>query len=291
MLHNLHQLQIPKKMNRPLDWNQATAEQIKGIRGVCLDIDDTLSTSGKLTSEAFCALWKLKEAGFVVVPVTGRPAGWCDHIARFWPVDAVVGENGAFSFFMHQFMNQKIRKRIDTPSGSTPEVLKKKLSQLAQKIQSEFPQVMWASDQAYREYDLAIDVYEDVKPWSLEAIQKLLKICHQEKAHAKLSSVHVNAWFGDYDKQKGFTHWLLQGAPGCTQPVPSKEEWIYIGDSPNDEPMFSYFKFSVGVSNLKPYLDQLNFLPTWLTVSPSGQGFVEMANRLIEFCNQKKLFE
>ena len=35
--------------------------------------------------------------GKLVIPITGRPAGWCDHIARMWPVDAVVGENGTKS--------------------------------------------------------------------------------------------------------------------------------------------------------------------------------------------------
>ena len=38
--------------------------------------------------------------GSRVVPVTGRPAGWVDHIARMWPVDGVVGENGGLWFWM-----------------------------------------------------------------------------------------------------------------------------------------------------------------------------------------------
>src|SRR4051794_26167289 len=91
-----------RKLKSPQLWRDASISDLKKIRGVCLDIDDTLSTSGKLTAEAFSSLWRLKEAGLKVVPITGRPAGWCDHIARFWPVDAVVGENGAFTFYMEQ---------------------------------------------------------------------------------------------------------------------------------------------------------------------------------------------
>ncbi|MDH3639441.1 MAG: HAD-IIB family hydrolase, partial [Gammaproteobacteria bacterium] len=68
------------------------------IRGVFADIDDTLTSEGRLTAQAYVALERLKAAGLLVVPITGRPAGWCDHIARMWPVDAVVGENGAFYF-------------------------------------------------------------------------------------------------------------------------------------------------------------------------------------------------
>ena len=52
------------------------------VKAVLLDIDDTLTTDGKLTAEAYGALEQLKAAGKLVVPVTGRPAGWCDHIAR-----------------------------------------------------------------------------------------------------------------------------------------------------------------------------------------------------------------
>src|SRR5262249_57039695 len=68
------------------------------IRGVFTDIDDTLTTDGKLTAAAYGALERLQAAGFLVVPITGRPAGWCDHIARMWPVHPVVGEDGAFYF-------------------------------------------------------------------------------------------------------------------------------------------------------------------------------------------------
>src|SRR6202040_2125472 len=68
------------------------------IRFVLLDIDDTLTTDGRLTAAAYAALEDLSRRGLRVIPVTGRPAGWCDLIARFWPVDAVIGENGAFYF-------------------------------------------------------------------------------------------------------------------------------------------------------------------------------------------------
>ena len=70
----------------------------RAVRGVFTDIDETLTTEGMLTSQAYDALERLHDAGFLCVPITGRPAGWCDHIARMWPVDAVVGENGAFYF-------------------------------------------------------------------------------------------------------------------------------------------------------------------------------------------------
>ena len=272
--------------------------ELKSIRGVCLDIDDTLSTEGKLEAEAYSALWKLKQAGLVVVPITGRPAGWCDHFARFWPIDAIVGENGAFTFFMERDPSSSphkekstrfVRKKILTPSGSDEATLKTKLSQLALLIQQKFPHAQWASDQSYREFDLAIDICEDVPTWDQKDVKALLSLCHQQGAHAKLSSIHVNTWFGKYDKRKGFENWLNQGAPGCSlRPIPQLDEWLYIGDSPNDEPMFEWFPLSVGVANIKQYLEQLNHPPLWITDQPSGAGFVQMTELLLK-ARAKKL--
>ena len=66
---------------RPLsDWS------VSGLVGVFTDIDDTLTTEGQLTAEAYAAIEKLHKAGLKTIPITGRPAGWCDHIARMWPV-------------------------------------------------------------------------------------------------------------------------------------------------------------------------------------------------------------
>lgn len=275
-------------------WANSPIDELKKVRGVCLDIDDTLSTRGKLTDEAFTALWNLKRAGFFVVPITGRPAGWCDHFARFWPVDAIVGENGAFTFFM----KDGVRKRIDTPAGLSYEDGQKKLKELGEMISKRFPHAQWASDQKYREYDLAIDVCEDVPAWPDQDVNELLALCHKAGAHAKLSSIHVNTWFGEYDKKSGFRNWIVQGAPGLgsgalvgaantTQNAsssiknPVEDEWLFIGDSPNDEPMFESFKFSVGVANLSRYLDRLKHPPRWITASESGTGFAEMSQRLI----------
>ncbi len=253
------------------------------MRGVAFDIDDTLSTHGKLRPEAYTALWRLREAGFILVAVTGRPAGWCDQIARFWPVHAVIGENGAFSFFMDQ---EGVRRRLNTPGAHAD--AKSRLRDLGSLIQNKFPGVRWASDQAYREYDLAIDFCEDVKPaWSQKKISDLVELCRQEGAHAKVSSIHVNTWYGEFDKCAGFSNWLLdQGAPGVDSKVArtslKRENWIFIGDSPNDEPLFEWFRdLSVGVANLRNFAGALKMPPRWLTKSESGAGFIEMTDRLI----------
>ena len=261
-------------------WESVSKAELKGIKGVCLDIDDTLSSHGKLTAQAYTALYRLKEKGLIVVPITGRPAGWCDHIARFWPVDAVVGENGAFTFYMDRSSGREVRKKFTTPDSVTD--AQKKLSDLHEKILARFPFAVVASDQRYREYDLAIDICEDVAPWKDSEVKALLDLCHQAGAHAKLSSIHVNIWFGNYDKKTGFKSWLDAGALGLTKSAPAHDEWIYIGDSPNDEPMFQYFTHSVGVANLKRYMPLLKFPPVWITQKESGDGFCETVKTLTE---------
>src|ERR1044071_1482516 len=128
-----------------------SALDARGVRALLLDIDDTLTSEGKLTAAAYAALERLQRAGKRVVPLTGRPAGWCDHIARMWPVDAVVGENGAFYF---RFAGKRLEKHYRDPAPVRDEK-RQRLQAVAKHILAEVPGCALASDQAYRETDLA----------------------------------------------------------------------------------------------------------------------------------------
>jgi HAD superfamily hydrolase (TIGR01484 family) len=244
------------------------------IKGVCFDIDDTFSSHGKITSDAFDSLWKLKISGYALIPVTGRPAGWCDHIARFWPVDGVVGENGAFSFFMHEGR----RKRIDTLPKTEADQARQKLKSLRNSIEQAFPGCSFASDQDYREYDLAVDFCEDVAPWPSSEVDRLVSFCETKGAIAKISSIHVNTWFGRYTKIDGIRHFLGSAPPELK--LPKFEELLFVGDSPNDEPMFQAFPFSVGVANVKPFLNKIKNPPKYVTTLEAGAGFAELSEFL-----------
>jgi hypothetical protein len=168
----------------------------RGVRAVLFDIDETITTAGKLTALAYAALERLQRAGVRVVPVTGRPAGWCDHIARMWPVDAVVGENGAFYFF---YSGNRLHKRFQDGAASRAEK-RSRLDAIAAQILAAVPGCALASDQPYRETDLAIDYCEDVPPLPLEAAQRIAALMRQCGLTAKVSSIHINGWFGEYDK-------------------------------------------------------------------------------------------
>jgi HAD superfamily hydrolase (TIGR01484 family) len=258
---------------RPL--KELGPERLMSLKGVLADIDDTISTGGKLTAEAFEALWRLEEAGLITVIVTGRPAGWCDHIARFWPVRAVVGENGGF-YFHHD--GRRLRRRF-IHGQEERRAWRAQLDRIRDEILREVPGCAVTSDQPYRECDLAIDYREDVAPLPLESASKIQSIFERHGARAKISSIHVNGWFGHFDKLST-AQLCLEERFGIERDH-QKERFLFCGDSPNDGPMFGHFPLSVGVANLKRYEGLIERLPPWTTRSESGAGFRELVDYIL----------
>jgi HAD superfamily hydrolase (TIGR01484 family) len=250
----------------------------RAIRFVLTDIDDTLTTGGKLTADAYAALARLHDAGKIVVPVTGRPAGWCDHIARMWPVAAVVGENGAF----YMRFDAKLRKLVQRFAASDDERkrLRARLAAVGERILAAVPGTALASDQHYRETDLAIDYREDVAPLSRPDVDRIVALMQQEGMTAKVSSIHVNGWFGDYD-MLSMTRTLARDMFGVELDA-ERDRFVFVGDSPNDAPMFAFFPNAVGVANLRRFLDRIATAPAYITVHEAGRGFVEVADRLLD---------
>lgn len=247
----------------------------RGVSAVLTDIDDTLTTEGKLTAEAFSALERLHQAGFLVVPVTGRPAGWCDHIARMWPVDAVVGENGAFYFY---YANGRLERRFQHGEAIRAEK-RARLNAIAERILATVPGCALASDQPYRETDLAIDYCEDVPPLPLSAAERIAALMQEAGLTAKVSSIHVNGWFGDYDKLA--TARRLFAERFGLDLEHANRQVVFAGDSPNDAPMFGFFQHSVGVANVRRFEDLLKEKPKYVTHAASGAGFGELAQHLL----------
>jgi len=252
-------------------------EIAKSLLGIFFDIDDTFTTHGKIRPEPFQALWSLKDAGLRVVPITGRPAGWCDHIARMWPVDGVVGENGALTFWYDE-QERKVQRRYMDPDPVRAEN-RRRLAAVRDEILRAVPGAAVSGDQPYREADLAIDFCEDVVRLPWEAVKGICDIFDKHGATNKVSSIHVNGWFGAYNKlgmTKRFAHerWGLQ-LDDC------RERFIFCGDSPNDEPMFEYFPYAAGVGNLLNFADQIEHLPAFIANEEGGKGFAEIAGTIL----------
>jgi hypothetical protein len=249
----------------------------RAVIGVLTDIDDTLTTEGRLTAAAYAALERLRAAGRIVIPVTGRPAGWCDHIARMWPVDAVVGENGAF-YMRHDGAHGKLVRRFVTPEATRRDQ-RDRIAALGDAIVAAVPGCALASDQRYRESDLAIDYCEDVDALPREDVDRIVALMEAGGMTAKVSSIHVNGWFGTYDKLTT-TKLLLREVRGIDLDL-YREAFAFVGDSPNDAPMFDYFPNAVGVANLLRFVDRVTTLPAYVTDAEAGAGFVEFVDALL----------
>ncbi|MGE5096217.1 MAG: HAD-IIB family hydrolase [Betaproteobacteria bacterium] len=260
---------------RPLA--QFPLEDRRAVRAVLTDIDDTLTLHGQLPAIAYTALERLREGGLLVIPVTGRPAGWCDHIARMWPVDAVVGENGAF-WFRYDRQAGKLVKRYVIEDRERA-LRAQRMQAIAARILAEVPGCAIASDQPYREADLAIDFREDVPALPLESVRRIVGIMQAEGLTAKVSSIHVNGWFGGYDKLSTATRMLREDF--AIDAERSRRELVFVGDSPNDQPMFAFFPNAVGVANVREMAELMTSLPTWVTPSAGAFGFAELAEALL----------
>jgi HAD superfamily hydrolase (TIGR01484 family) len=249
----------------------------RAFRVVLTDIDDTLSTHGRITAQAYAAMERLRGAGRLVIPITGRPAGWCDHIARMWPVDAVVGENGALYMRYDHARHRLVRRFVD--DETTRLAHRDRLAAIAAKIVAAVPGCAPASDQRYRETDLAIDFCEDVAALPRAAVDRIVALMQAEGMTAKVSSIHVNGWFGTYDKL-AMTRVLLAEVFGADVDA-ERAHFVFAGDSPNDAPMFAHFPNAVGVANVRDFADRIATLPAYVTLAEAGAGFAELADFLL----------
>lgn len=242
------------------------------------DIDDTLTNEGRLPACAYAALERLTQAGIAVAPITGRPAGWCDMIARLWPVAGVVGENGAFYFAYNE--NARRMRRVFAIEASQRTLDREKLQRVRARVLAEVSGAAVSADQLYREADLAIDFSEDVPPLPVSHIDQIKRIFEEEGAVAKISSIHVNGWYGAYDKltmARRFAAEILD-----LDIDRDRDRVVFVGDSPNDAPMFGFFPHACGVANVLQFRGRIDAEPAYVTIREGGLGFVEVADRILD---------
>ncbi len=252
-------------------FEQFPAALCRQIRFVLSDVDDTLTDGPRLPAAAYRAIERLQGAGITVVPVTAAPAGWCDLMARMWPVGAVIGENGGLCF------------RHDGTSGTTARhywaepderaAARARLAALGAEIAAALPGCAIAHDQRYRETTLAFRNSDAAQ--SADILARL----RAAGARATVNSIWVLGWFGDFDKLAMTRRMMAELF--ATDLGRDAECCLYIGDSLNDGPMFGFFPHSVGVSTVRHYADRLPVLPRWITKGAGGAGFVEVAEALL----------
>ncbi len=256
------------------------SQQWQSIQWVLTDVDDTLTWQGQLPPETLNALAKLREAGIKVVGVTGACAGWCDHIAQLWPLDAVLGENGAFLMEKHDgFLQLSADRPMEQVRADQA-----KLKTQVLNILTDYPDLSLTLDQPYRLCEVAIDIGQNRPKVDNLIIDEVLAKIHKLGAHATASSIHINAWYGEHSKKNASLNFLLNKGLNEQQ---IQQQACYLGDSPNDQQMFATLPLTAGVANIEHYWDKLQYHPSVVMGRPGGFGFAEFTDKLLALKNTK----
>lgn len=259
---------------RPRPWDAAPQAELLPLRGVLTDIDDTLTRDGCIEPAALAALRQLDDAGWPVIAVTGRPAGWSEPGLRDWPVRAIVAENGGV--LLQRSAGGAVAMSF-TVDDSERARRGSRLHACAEAIERGVPAARRALDSSGRLTDIAID-HSEHHHLAAADIAAVVDCMRRHGLNATVSSIHVNGWLGDHDKWTGAA-WAVQQVLGWRF---DPAEWIYVGDSANDQLMFERVPVSVGVANIAPLLPQLRAAPAWMTRAERGQGFAQVAQRLLD---------
>lgn len=274
-------------------WSRQSDSLFGSRRVWAFDLDDTLTSRGTIPATVLMMLEKLQSQGHFVVMVTGRPSAWAQPFAKTLPFDAVIAENGASMCFWKHGKDSRVLgeepeslywtssgyvEHQDLTKSQDGELRKKNMKLVQEAVFKDFPKMKIASDQTFRLYDLAIDFGEAVQParplTEAESVKKIFEIYG---AVAKVSSIHVNGWWGDFDKSLGLktlfknVSWNL-----------SFDSVVYFGDSPNDAPLFRMAPMSIGVSNLNRFDEDKSWVrPTFIASKESSEGVLEALNHYL----------
>lgn len=249
--------------------------RLAALHGVLTDIDDTLTRDGSIAPAALAALQRLADAGVPVVAITGRPAGWSEPFALAWPVAAIVAENGAV-----MLRKQDDRLQVDfVADAATRAANAHRLRACAQAVLALVPGATLARDSAGRLTDIAVD-HSEFAHLDTAQIRRVVAVMHDHGLTATVSSIHVNGWIGSHDKPSG-ARWAVQQVLGRRWDA---ADWVYVGDSTNDQAMFQALPLTVGVANIVRFLPQLQAFPAYVTPSERGEGFAELADALLAAC-------
>jgi HAD superfamily hydrolase (TIGR01484 family) len=259
------------------------------LMGVFTDIDDTLTTEGAITPDALQALTDLKAAGLTVIPITGRPIGWCEPFMAgtqgpAWPVVAMVAENGAVAFAHQKGLQPPSNLReplskLYQQDAATRATNQARMQAIAAQVVAQVPGVQLSRDSAGRETDLAFD-YAEFASLSPGTVQQVLAVLQRAGMQTTVSSIHIHGCFGNFNKWQGAC-WIARELLGRDLPT-ELDRWVFVGDSGNDQAMFEHFPHSVGVANIARFVPQLSHLPGYVTTAERGAGFAEVARAILQ---------
>ena len=240
------------------DLASAPRGTFKGVRFVLTDMDETLTYEGRLSGATYAALEKLRNTALSVIVVTAAPAGWCDQMARMWPVDGVIGENGGFIF--RRGGNYGLLRHFWHGGDQRTQ-----LQEIGNRIRARVPDAVFADDQPFRMSSLAF-----TRPENEKSRAAILAAIRDAGLRATENNLWILGWLGDFDKL-AMTRRVLADV--------DDRAICYMGDSENDAPMFRTFEHTIGMSTVRG--QPLSSYPRWVTRAPGGAGFVEAAEAVL----------
>lgn len=250
------------------------SEEVRRLRGLLFDLDDTLLTHGLLTRAAFGALWDLHDAGLKLVAVTGRPSGWGEVLARQWPVVGCVTENGA----VHVVREAAGVSRRDACDEKERRARRIRLARVIERVREAVPEARLTDDVDARRSDVTWDIGERARLPG-DRIALVVRAIEEEGARWSMSSVHLHATFDTDDKASGALRFLAENLH--EEPGSAIVGYAFVGDSGNDAPCFSAFRTTFGVANVRAAASRLSIPPRYVADRPMGEGFAEVARAIL----------
>ena len=250
---------------------QLGRQALTQIRLVATDMDGTLTQNGEFNDSLLVMLSKLQSAGMPVLITTGRSAGWVSGLLHYLPVGIAIAENGGLYFTK--------ANRYPTFLQPIADDHRQLLLQQFNRLRQRYPQLQESSDNPFRLTDWTFDV----SGLSLEDLQWMTQNCDENGWGFTYSTVQCHIKPLPQDKASGLTQVVAQQFPDLNH-----QQVLTVGDSPNDESMFDpeQFPHSVGVANVRHYLDTLNHHPAFVTQAEEGEGFGELVKTLFEIIHQ-----
>ena len=267
--------ELPPPADRLRPLRSLAPQRLVGLRGLLTDIDDTLTRDGAIEPVALAALHRLAAAAVPVIAITGRPAGWSLPMVQAWPVAAIVAENGGVLLTRDAAspLGVLTRHLVGDAERATHFA---RLQCCAAAVLAEVPATVLAQDSAGRLTDIAID-HSEFASLAAAQIDAVVAVMRRHGLTATVSSIHINGWIGEHNKWTG-ARWAVETVLGCKFDA---SEWIYVGDSTNDQLMFERVPLSIGVANVARFLPVMAWPPAWVTVAKRGQGFGEVVACLL----------
>jgi len=255
--------------------SQMPEHEAKGLRGILFDLDDTLLDDGLLTEEAYRALFRLARAGLRLLAVTGRPSGYGEVMARQWPIDGVVTENGAIAVYREGSALGRWQRADET----TRRARRVRIAEAFATLRSRFPEVRASDDSHARTSDLALDIGESQRV-PVDVVARIEAEVRALGLRTFVSSVHLHITLDPFDKASGAAAFLWERHG--EDPTAVRHAYAFIGDSANDAACFNAFASTFGVANVASSLPLLSVPPRYVAGAAKGAGFAEISDRILQ---------